>query len=206
MSKRLGVLIVAVFAFAVFPAVAVAGGEDATNKRAEKLAKMQEHVDSFVACLNDGKGLPLVPDIDVDAVLSERKLAHRGRGGFGHRGFGRRGGKLNRVARFVVRAAELDRTDQAVRDAVKACRDAARESLATERQPDVKALADCLVREGQAVDELILADRPRLASKRGFLRRSARMMLRTAEISPRDADVRADVRTCVKEVRGGATT
>jgi hypothetical protein len=205
MNKRFGVLVAAVFAFAVFPAVAMAGESDPeSDKRAERIAAKQTQVDSFVACLNATLD-PDVPAIDVEAILSERSLTHRGWRGFGHRGLGGRGDEVNRVARFVVRAGELDRTDQNVRDAVKSCRDAARETLAATRQADVQTLADCLVREGQAVEVLALADRPRIASKRGYLRRSARVMLRSADISLRDADVRGDMRTCVKEVKAAAS-
>ena len=207
MSKRFGFLITVMLAFAVAPAVAFAGeSSDDSAKKAERLAAKQAQVDSFVACLN-GHGLG-VQTIDVEAVLGERKLAHRGRGGFGkfHRGWRWfRGDSVNRVARFVVRAAELDRSDEAVRDAVQACRDEARAALAVERQGDVDALAACLDGKGHDVETIDLAERPRLASKRHYLGRAARVMLRTAEISLRDADVRADKRACVQEVKEAAT-
>ena len=201
MSKRLGVLITVVVAFAIVPAVAFGATDgDAEDKKAERLAEKQAKVDSFVTCLS-GEGLE-VPAIDVEAVMSERSLSHRGFGRHRSRWF--RGDSVNRLARFVVRAAELDRADENVRAAVKTCREAARSALAAERQGDIDALTACLVGKGHAVDGVELSERPRLASKRGFLGRSARLMLRAADISPRDADVRADARACVSEVKEAA--
>lgn len=118
MSKHLGVLITVALAFAIVPAAALGGtGSDVNTKKAERLAKKQAAVDSFVACLN-AEGLE-VPAIDVEAVMGERSLAHRGRGRLGLRWF--RGDSVSRLARFVVRAAELDRSDQVVRAAVTTC-------------------------------------------------------------------------------------
>ena len=134
MSKRFGILITVLLAFVVAPAVAFAGDStDDVAKKAERLAEKQTKVDAFVECLN-GEGLN-VAAVDVEAVKSERALAHRGRG-FGkfHRGWRWfRGDSANRVARFVVRAGGLDRSDQAVRDALKSCRHEARAALAAER-------------------------------------------------------------------------
>ena len=198
MSKRLGVLITAVLAFAIVPAVALAGSDsDAADKKAERLAAKQAKVDTFVECLN-AEGLE-VPAIDVEAVMSERSLAHRGRGRHGLRWF--RGDGANRLARFVVRAAELDSSDEAVRTALRTCRDAQRDALAAERQGDVDAVAACLVDKGHAVETVNLAETPRLASKRNYLGRAARVMLRRAEITPRDAEVRSDARACLQEVK-----
>ena len=207
MSKRFGILITVLLAFAVAPAVAFAGDStDDAAKKAERLAEKQAKVDAFVECLN-GEGLN-VAAIDVEAVTSERALAHRGRG-FGkfHRGWRWfRGDSVDRLARFVVRATELDRSDQAVRDAVKVCRDETRAALAAERQSDVDALATCLVGKGHDVETVDLSERPRMASKRHYLHRAARVMLRTAEVSLRDAGVRADKRACVTEVKEAAIT
>ena len=207
MSTRFGILITVTLAFVIAPAVALAGEGAEAGEKAERLARKQAQVDSFVACLN-GKGLD-VAAIDVEAVLSERALAHRGRGGpgklrHGFRAF--RADTANRVARFVIRAADLDRSDDAVRAALKACRDEARETLAAERQTHVAALAACLTGKGYAVEALDLSERPRLASKRHYLGRAARVMLRTADISLRDAVVRADRRACVQEVKEAAAT
>ena len=202
MSKRLGVLITAIFAFAVFPAVALAGESDGdSDKRAKRIAAMQTQVDSFLGCL--GRNGLDASEISVASVLNDRKVAQRGRGGFGNRGrLGRRGGEANRVARFVMRHGKLERTE-AVRDAVKACRDELRGTLIESRQRSVDAVAACLVDKGHKdVTALNLADKPRLGSRRNYLGRSTRIMLRKAEISPRDSDVRADARACIQEVRG----
>jgi len=206
MTKRFGILITAVLAFAIAPAVALAGdGDDVTDKKAERTAKLQTKVDSFVECLN----ATLEPDlkrIDVEVIRNARQVAHRGRHGIRFRGFRGHRDQANRIARFVVRHGELDRTEQAVRDAVKACRDEQRGALVTERQADIEALATCLVGKKHNVVAVDISERPRLVSKRGFLRRSARVMLRTADISLRDANVRADARACIQEVRSAEAT
>ena len=205
MSKRFGVLFTAVLAFAIVPAVAsAADSEDAAAKKAARLAEKQAQVESFVSCVN-GKGVD-VPAIDVAAVVGERALAHRGRGRLGHaRGFGRHGDEANRIARFVVRAGDLDRANEGVREAVTACRDELRAALTEARQDDVDDVATCLVGKGRAVETVDLAEKPRLASKRNYLGRSARVMLRAADLSLDDATVRADARACAKEVKEAAT-
>ncbi len=201
MTKRFGILITAVLAFAIAPAVALAGQSDeAAAKKADRIAALQAKVDDFVECLaGDPHGIAIDPPISVEAIKNAHTVAHRGRHGIRHR-FRRHRDQANRTARFVVRHGELDRSDPDTRTAVKACRDALRTDLATERQEDVDALATCL-NKNHVVTAVQLSERPRLASKRGFLRRAAFVMLRQSDSSLRDAGVRADARACIKEVR-----
>ncbi len=206
MRKRFGILAVVALAFAVAPTVALAGDSDSDKEStADRVAKRQANVDSFVACLRDAN--VDVPDLDVAAIANGRSIAHRGRGARGWHGWRRGGDMANRVARFVVRSAELDRSDEAVKAAVNSCRDALRTSLAEGRQGDVDAVAACLADAGHGVQTVDLSERTRLASKRAYLRGAARVMVRAAGLQWReDAGVRSDAHTCIKTVKEAATT
>lgn len=202
MTFQLRVAALVVLAFAVFPAVALAG-ED-TSKSEERLANLQADVNEFVKCLN-GQSLD-VASIDVSAVKGQRTLAHRGRGfgRWGFRGFGR-GGSSGKAARLVVREAGLDRTDEAVRDAVRACKEAELEARAAERQSQVDALASCLEgKEYEGVKSLDVAERPWLAARRGFLGRATRMIARNAGLDWTDETVRADLKDCRDAAKAAA--
>ena len=174
-------------------------------KAGERLAGLQAKVDQFVTCLN-GQGLE-VEGIDVSALREQRTLAHRGgRGGhWGYRGLRRRG-STGKVARLAVRASSLDRTDEAVRDAVQVCRQAELDSRAADRQNQVNELVSCLEGKGYAdVENLDVTDRPRLAARRGFLGRVMRMIAKDAGLDRTDATVRADLRSCRDDAKAAAT-
>jgi hypothetical protein len=78
------------------------------EQRERKLASLQQQADELAACLV-GEGYADVEAVDV----SDRE------------GLARRGG-LRRIARITAREAGLDRSDDAVRAAMKTCRTAAK--------------------------------------------------------------------------------
>lgn len=75
------------------------------EQRDARLAALQLQADELATCLQGKEGLESVETIDV----SERpRLARRG--------------SIGRLARIMAREADLDRGDDAIRDAIKDCR------------------------------------------------------------------------------------
>lgn len=206
MTFSLKVLALAAVAFVVLPAVASAGDGDRESKAADRQAKLQAEVDSFVACMNGQDGVAEIAAVEVSALRSSRTVAHRGRGlGLrpGRPGFGR--GAVSKAARIVVHEAGLDRRDEAVRTALRTCRQEQRGQAAAALQAQVDELAACLVGKGYAgVEAIDVSERPRLAL-RGRLGRVARIMAREAGLDRSDEAVRDALKDCRRSVRAAAS-